>query len=122
MGLDMYAYTVPANLIGDRQVGFSLDTLSLLPGFNRDYYYWRNFYPLHQWAHGIYEAKGGSEIFNCEPVRITLEDVEKLEQDLRAGEFNLDLMDKDAEGLFEFIDSVRQAEKDKLAVIYNSWW
>lgn len=136
MGLDMYAYTVPASVIGDQQVDLN-DLLKDEAGetrkdVNTDFAYWRKFNHLHGWMHNLYNSKGGSqESFNCTTVRLMPEDIDRLESDMNnhllqptAGFFfgDEELYPEDIEGLQQFIQKSREAFKDDLAVLYDSWW
>ena len=137
MGLDMYAYTLPANMLEDTQQVDLNDHLKemkeLSPeSVNMDFAYWRKFNHLHGWMHRLYAAKGGKQKeFNCTTVRLMPEDIDQLEKDMMdkkllptAGFFfgNEELYPEDVEGLQEFISKSREAFKQGLAVLYDSWW
>jgi hypothetical protein len=124
MGLDMYAFktkTVP-----DKQIDFEVDK-------KEEIAYWRKFNNLHGWMEKLYEKKGGTGEFNCVPVRLENEDLDKLEADTR-DEKNLDpvegfffghsdpLSKEDQEEIFEFIQDARKAITDGYVVFYDSWW
>lgn len=91
---------------------------------------WRKHPNLQGWMESKYRAKGGkAEQFNCCSVRITLEDLEILERQVRCnklpktvgfffgvsqpGDHDLDI---------DFIVSAREAIMKDLAVYYTSWW
>ena len=136
MGLDMYAYTVSADLIEDRQVDMNeylQEVEELAPGrVNREFAYWRKFNHLHGWMEQLYRKKGGSQdTFNCTQVRLMPEDIDQLEQDMQNNQlhpmggffFGDDkLYPEDVESLQQFIQDSREAFKDNLAVLYDSWW
>lgn len=135
MGLDMYAYTVPAAEAGEQQVDFDMGKFSSI---DRRFAYWRKFNHLHGWMHRLYEQKGGkSSDFNCDTLRLTLADINQLEDDLNAkmagtrdnfaataGFFfgGDDWYEEDDLELRDFIARSKQAIEGGLAVIYDSWW
>ena len=76
MGLDMYAFAVNADSVGDATVDVALgdgaDQIS----------YWRKFNALHGWMEDLYRQKGGAkQSFNCTTLRLDLKDLERLEMD-----------------------------------------
>ena len=72
MGLDMFAYsTQEKNINSD----FSVKNEDVLDEF----FYWRKHPNLHGWFEKLYMQKGGDQIFNCQYVRITINDVLELE-------------------------------------------
>jgi hypothetical protein len=129
MGLDMYAFTCPAEHIGDQQIDISLSDVG---GVNRDFAYWRKFNALHGWMEAIYRNKGGTEIFNCTTVRLMPEDIDSLETAAKNlsltpvsgfffgsdDPFNTD----DRDEVLGFVTKARTAFSEKKAVIYYSWW
>jgi hypothetical protein len=128
MGLDMYAYTAPANLI-DRDVDFDIDIIDMFPGEAR-LHYWRKHPNLHGWMEELYYAKGGSsENFNCVPVALTSSDLDELELAIRRntlpitqGFFFGESDGSEAEDDLAFIEKARKAIADGLDVFYTSWW
>jgi hypothetical protein len=134
MGLDMYAYRANEALVGDSQVDLNdllFEDGKAKSGVDTDFQYWRKFNALHGWMENLYYAKGGKEeIFNCATVRVTLEDLDKLEQEIDtlkpvAGFFfgSMDpLSEEDKEDVRTFIDEARSAIDSGHAVIYSSWW
>ena len=84
MGLDMYAYTMRAEFVGDRQTDVMPTTDEEREQAElTEIAYWRKFNHLHGWMENLYREKGGQEnIFNCRTVRLELEDLERLEQAL----------------------------------------
>ena len=135
MGLDMYAYSVPAKAVGDQQVDIKFtDAQRDDPEFNFDFDYFRKFHQLHGWMKRLYVAKGGkSEVFNCDTVRLMPEDIDRLEREAADGL-------PDEEGFFfgnypdnsfdeerrrelaEFIAKCREEFEQGRACIYDSWW
>lgn len=134
MGLDMYAYTAPADTIGDKQ--YDLNSLLFEDGRARDgvdtnFAYWRKFNNLHKWMEDLYYAKGGeSSPFNCTTVRLMPEDLDRLWEAApnlqpAAGFFwgsEDGMTPEDVVAVREFIAKARTAINDGKAVIYDSWW
>lgn len=132
MGLDMFAWKVKQEdaldtfEISDAAMGES--------GFREELYYWRKHHDLHGWMFQLakkkgFEGEGGD--FNCVPVRLTLEDLNALEADIRSralpattgfffGNYPPD-DDSDTED-FIFITRAREAINEGYAVYYDSWW
>ena len=143
MGLDMYAYAVVQG--GERD------------GEEESLADWRKHNRLHGWMEDLWEDKGrpyegdlddaengfGSS-FNCVPVELTLEDLDKLEADINEkvlpetggfffGDDSFSWEDEDGnppkEGDYyyketdlQFIEDARKAIKEGKKVYYNSWW
>jgi hypothetical protein len=125
MGLDMYAYTAPSDLIG---ASTDID-LEVLRGVER-LHYWRKHPNLHGWMEALYRIKGGqAEVFNCVSVRLTTEDLDALEQAVQqdrlpetTGFFFGVTRPEEKEEDLAFIAKARQALKEGKAVLYDSWW
>jgi hypothetical protein len=121
MGLDMYAYTTQQK--PDTPVDFKAGEVSEL-------HYWRKHPDLHGWMQTLYVAKGGSNPeFNCAPVVLTAEDLDRLESDIRAGAlpptrgFFFGATDgSEKEDDLTFIAKAREAIAEGLTVYYDSWW
>lgn len=125
MGLDMYAYTAPSDLIG-RDVDLKLDGLRGVS----DLHYWRKHPNLHGWMEMLYRAKGGAEeVFNCTTVRLTRDDLDALEAAIRDDAlpettgffFGASDGSERADDL-AFVEKARSAIAEGLAVLYDSWW
>lgn len=124
MGLDMYAYTAPRDLIvGD--VDIKLNAIEHVS----EIHYWRKHPNLHGWMEMLYRAKGGRKVFNCTTVRLTAEDLDALETAVRDDllpetiGFFFGLTDgSEREDDLEFIAKARQALAEGAAVLYDSWW
>lgn len=125
MGLDMYAFVVPASAAkGD----FEVDTK-----FKEELRYWRKHNALHACMESLYRHKGGAEqSFNCIPLRLTKEDLLKLIEDAKAHklqsatgffwghqyDYNEEIANEDIEFAHKAL-----AEIDKgYAVYYDSCW
>lgn len=128
MGLDMYAFKVKADAVID---DFNYKRDEDFPN-SKEIFYWRKHHNLHGWMENLYHEKGGTgEVFNCIPLRLTLEDLDELEKDVKSN--NL----PHTEGFFfgnnppdalsiendkKFIEEAREVLNKGLAVYYDSWW
>lgn len=129
MGLDMFAYTCPATAIGDAEVDIKFPEGTEV---NSNFAYWRKFNHLHGWMERLYHNKGGeSSDFNCNTLRLTLEDLDALENSIKANDLphttgfffgGEEIYPEDLESLEDFIVRSREAIAGGLAVIYDSWW
>ena len=126
MGLDMYAFIVDVEVARGGVVDVALgDTAT-------EICYWRKFNALHGWMEDLYRQKGGSkESFNCTTVRLTANDLDRLEMD--TGNNKLipvngfffgaqEIFPEDLESVGDFVKMARQALADGKAVFYDSWW
>lgn len=120
MGLDMYALATCEH--PETAYGFKAEMAE-------EIHYWRKHPNLHGWMEDLYFEKGGTEQFNCIPLILTAEDIDRLEADVRAG--NL----PDTSGFFfgasngseneddlAFIAKARAAIAEGKTVFYDSWW
>jgi hypothetical protein len=122
----MYAFTVNADSVGDATVDVALgDTAT-------EICYWRKFNALHGWMEDLYRLKGGSkDSFNCTTVRLTANDLDRLEMDTGNNKlipvngffFGVqEIYPEDLESVATFVKVARQALADGKAVFYDSWW
>ena len=129
MGLDMYAWSVKAeDAVNDFDIKCGTDGRMKV----NEFFYWRKHHDLHGWMERMYRAKGGTkESFNCVPVRLTKEDLDNLEIDLRKQAlpettgFFFGNNPPDDESLardLEFIQKARDIIASGDAVYYDSWW
>ena len=135
MGLDMYAWAVPADIAKDAQVDFSPSEAQVTQ--KKELAYWRKFNHLHGWMERLYRHKGGKKgDFNCDSVRLNKEDLTALELVLECpagspgglkatsgfffGSENTNQVD--IEKAKQFIVDAREAIEDGKAVFYDSWW
>jgi len=129
MGLDMYAWRVKAeDAIGDFEIARSEEDSAKV----EELYYWRKHHDLHGWMERLYRLKGGTkESFNCVSVRLTMVDLNALENDV------LNNLLPETQGFFfgtnppddytknqdmEFIAKAKVAIAGGDAVYYDSWW
>lgn len=120
MGLDMYAFMTretPA-----KSVDFEFSDA-------RQFHYWRKHPDLHGWMEALYREKGGEQEFNCVPVQLTAEDLDRLEADIRNGDlpdttgfFFGDSDGTETAGDLAFIAAARAAMAEGYTIFYNSWW
>jgi hypothetical protein len=126
MGLDMYAFIVDVEVARGGVVDVALgDTAT-------EICYWRKFNALHGWMEDLYRQKGGAkQSFNCTTVRLTANDLDRLEMD--TGNNKLvpingfffgaqEIYPEDLESVATFVKVARQAIADGKAVFYDSWW
>lgn len=125
MGLDMYAYTVDTTTVGDGVTDVTLGDNAM------EICYWRKFNALHGWMEDLYRLKGGSkDSFNCTTVRLTANDLDRLEMDAgqnklvpRNGFFgSQEIYPEDLESVADFVKVAREAIAEGKAVFYDSWW
>jgi len=129
MGLDMYAWRVKAeDAIGDFEIAKDEEGRAEV----EEMFYWRKHHDLHGWMERLYRAKGGTkESFNCVSVRLTMDDLQLLENDVLANKL------PETQGFFfgtnppddysknqdmEFIAKAKVAISEGDAVYYDSWW
>lgn len=114
MGLDMYAYIGDINSDNRQEIA-----------------YWRKFNHLHGWMENLYRERGGTGEFNCVPVKLTNDDLDKLSYDIkhknlipREGFFfgEQKLYPEDIKRTKVFIKRARQALDEGKEVHYDSWW
>jgi hypothetical protein len=127
MGLDMYAFTVNADSVGDATVDVALD-----PDTAMQISYWRKFNALHGWMEDLYRQKRGlRHDFNCTTVRLDANDLDRLEMDTGNNKlipvngffFGVqEIYPEDLESVATFVKVARQALADGKAVFYDSWW
>ena len=112
---------------------FTCDESNELWLSNNELFYWRKHPDLHVWFRDLFYRKGGyrDSEFNGDSVRLTVEDLSKLEQDIKNniltsthsmlyGEsyYGEETMVKD----LNFIEKARQALADNKVLYYTSSW
>jgi len=130
MGLDMYAFTVSAKDAGNNVVDLDINYGTDNEIDKTELFYWRKFNALHGWMEQLYRIKGGAKAsFNCTTVRLTSEDLDRLEREANnlqpvAGFFfgEQTLYPEDIESVADFIAKAREALDYGNAVYYDSWW
>ncbi|WP_407052117.1 phosphoglycerate kinase [Methyloraptor flagellatus] len=92
-------------------------------------HYWRKHPDLHGWMEQLWRAKGGEGLFNCEPVVLTAEDLDHLEESIRSrrlphtsGFFFGETDGSERSGDLAFVEKARWFLGQGLTVFYTSWW
>ncbi len=124
MGLDMYAYTTTADI---PSVDFDMHSLPCVR-----IHYWCKYPNLHGWMKCLYHERGGADMeFNCATLRLTPQDLDRLERDVRIGALpytcgfffgESQLTSEERDDDLEFIAAAREALAAGLSVFYTSWW
>ena len=122
MGLDMYAYATTAAL--KRVVDFPE------PEDCEELHYWRKHPDLHGWMEKLYRAKQGSnEDFNFAPLLLTVDDLTRLERDIKngalpktSGFFFGQSTGAERGNDLEFVVKARLAIAQGKTVFYLAWW
>ena len=113
MGLDQYAKVYE----GDKDEGTEIA-------------YWRKHPHLQGWMENLYREKGGEQDFNCVAVEVSEEDLDRLEEDIKAKGlpktsgffFGDDSSSHYVEQDLQFIEDARKAIAEGKKVAYSSWW
>jgi len=139
MGLDQYAYAVKKGKI-EGEVDFRFkeydDEYNLVKVNVEDedfeeIAYWRKHHDLQGWMRNLYNERGGeSNEFNCNKLLLTLEDLSKLENDVRKGKlppttgcfFGTGNTDGYVDTDLEFIAKARKYISEGYDIVYDSWW
>ena len=126
MGLDMYAFSTKAK--PKTEVDF--ETKNFEP--QDEVAYWRKHPNLHGWMQNLYDMKGGtSSDFNGDCVVLDSEDLDNLEQDIKAGNLpdtsgfffgESSNGDEENENDLLFVTKAREAISEGKTVYYTSWW
>ena len=124
MGLDMYAYKTFER--PEAEIGFTIDDIDSVEIIHA----WRKHPNLHGWMEALYRKKGGQgDMFNCEPVVLTADDLDALEATIKAGDlpttqgFFFGASDgTEREGDLAFVEKARAAISEGYTVYYDSWW
>ena len=124
MGLDMYVYYRDAAYgIEMPQIDFGGSEM-----VDAEIAYFRKHANLHGWMEKLYREKGGqAESFNCVNLRLTAEDIDRLEKDVEALPHTTGFFFgvSDASDTVKTRLMIRDA-REKIAaghaVYYTSWW
>lgn len=111
MGLDMYLYKRKDGQ-EDVEIG-----------------YWRKHPNLHGHINQIYRKKGGKDVFNCQEVELSREEMEEIidlskKHGLPKTEgffFGTSEPEQDDETI-EIMENAIKEQNDGFKIIYNSWW
>jgi hypothetical protein len=126
MGLDQYAYAREIIIEDDQDTPVNIEIA-----------YWRKHNRLQGWMEDLFRSKfpDFEGDFNCEEVELTLEDLDKLESDIKQralpetggfffGDDSYSYPEQDGMTDYDlqFIEKARQHIADGDKVIYSSWW
>lgn len=126
MGLDQNAYRIKKGVIKS-----SVPQPNDVPSDDlEEIAYWRKHPNLQGWMEKLYQDKGGKDVFNCKFVRLSLEDLELLRDDVAKGYlpktsgffFGEDADKYYREDDLKFIDEAIRSIEDGYDVLYDSWW
>ena len=126
MGLDQYAYKTKVK--PGKSVDFQ-DEVYKDEVESEQIHYWRKHPNIHGFMEELYREKGGESEFNCRPVELTQEDIDRLAQSILDGElpetsgffFGKSFGDEENDDL-EFCKKASEAIKEGYTVFYDSWW
>lgn len=128
MGLDMFVYAVyPEQCLSYDDLSYKLKEGDK----PEELFYWRKHHDLHGAMEQLYRQKGGTEEFNCVPVRLTIQDLDNLANNIvenslpqTTGLFfgNNPPDDESIKKDLNFIQQARTAIENGKLVYYNSWW
>ena len=130
MGLDMWAFAVPKDLVKHAATDVKFDEKT--EEAQEELANWRKHHDLHGWMENLYNEKGGKALsFNCVTVQLEEEDLNRLEEDVKSNQLpqttgfffginppNDDTIEED----LEFVQKAREAISDGKVVYYYSWW
>lgn len=126
MGLDQFAFKTKIKT--SREVDFQSEVADI----GEEIHYWRKHPNLHGWMERLYRKKGGTdEEFNCVPVKLTQEDIDRLAEDIIDGNlpptsgffFGRSTGDQaEKSDDLEFCKKASEAIKEGYTVYYDSWW
>ena len=144
MGLDQYAYAImPHKDNTDFDWVWGGDTVAdNVPEPVVTIAQWRKHPNLHGWMEQLFVQKadeqgyaghaggfGEARVFNCQPIRLTWQDLVDLENAVlgdelpeTAGFFFGESLPEDREDDLAFIKAAREAIKQDMEVYYDSWW
>jgi hypothetical protein len=123
MGLDMYAIRISKK--PKSPVDFDSKD-------GEEIHYWRKHPNLHGWMESLYRQKGGKEAtFNCVNLELTLQDLDRLEAEIKArklpqtkgfffGESELD--ESEMKDDLDFVKKAKEIIQAGEHVFYTSWW
>ena len=100
-----------------------------LPSEVEEFFYWRKHPDLHGLMKEIYIEKGGEDEFNCRPVQLTTEDLERIglaviDETLSetSGFFFGQSSDEDRKRDIEFLTEAKRYLDEGYTIWYDSWW
>lgn len=133
MGLDMYVWKTQKKY-GVSPIKIDYVAMEQDGVEGEEFHYWRKNRHIHNWFEKLYRSKGGTGEFNCKEVKITIDDLNHLEQDIKSGE----IINFDNGGFFfgendydmyrkeddlKFIEQAKkELENENVVLYYGSWW
>lgn len=89
--------------------------------------YWRKHANLQGWMENLYISRGGTEQFNCVDLKLSPEDIDRLEEEHATletvtGFFFGSTTEAKIQATQEFISMARSYMNDGYEIIYSSWW
>ena len=128
MGLDQFAYKTRVK--PGKSVDFQ-DEVYKDEVEREEIHYWRKHPNIHGFMEDLYREKGGESDFNCRPVELTQEDIDRLAKSILDQElpktsgffFGQSYGDEEEENDdLEFCKKASEAIKEGYTVFYDSWW
>lgn len=126
MGLDQFAFAVKAKKI-TKKLG-----VTILEENRKkiDLAYWRKHPNLQGWMEQKYREKGGTEVFNCVNVELTIKDLKELKAAVMFKKlpetcgffFGQDSDEHYADEDIKFIEKAIKFIEDGYQIYYTSWW
>ena len=112
MGLDMYLYKRIASNTPQEEIGS-----------------WRKHANLHGYMETLYYSRGGTEVFNCIPLKLEKSDCKDIIERSKAHNFDTAegffwgaSVGEDDEDTIRFMEEAIQAIDDGYTIYYDSWW
>jgi hypothetical protein len=101
-----------------------------IPSEVQELFYWRKHPDMHGLMESIYREKGGdAESFNCVPVQITEDDLERIASHVidetlpeTQGFFFGESTEEDRDDDIQFLKKAREAISSGYTIWYDSWW
>jgi hypothetical protein len=126
MGLDQYTYKTKVK--PSKSVDFQ-DEVYKDEVECEQIHSWRKHPNIHGFMEELYREKGGESEFNCRPVELTQEDIDRLAQSILDGElpetsgffFGKSYGHEENDDL-KFCKRASEAIKEGYTVFYDSWW
>jgi hypothetical protein len=128
MGLDQFAYKTKVK--PGKSVDFQ-DEVYKDEVEHEEIHYWRKHPNIHGFMEELYREKGGESEFNCRPVELTQEDIDRLAESILGEElpetsgffFGQSYGNEEEENDdLEFCKKASEAIKEGYTVFYDSWW
>ena len=87
-----------------------------------EFAYWRKHYELHEWMERLYRERGGTEQFNCVPLPLSLEDIDRLQADTASNADVSEWTRGQRQRVLDFIALARRYIAEGYSVFYDSFW